>query len=361
MKNDNMGEARVARAARVNSLDIYKGLAILLVVAGHLAQSGTSEPDRSLLFKGIYMFHMPLFFLVSGMVYSLKPMTMSVAELGDSLVKRTRQLLLPFFTWHILNYVLSGMAVTFPSYMLDLYRSPDLGLWFLWVLFVFSSVADLEKVLTGRSTLLHVLYGVLIWTIFSHLRIHYYVLGLGLIAFHLPFFFAGVFHRQIVGTGKRWAGPVAVASSLAFPFAVYYWERLNPPQIGLLLQQTYSLPMSTLLYTCYLAMGYMYQVMFAAIGIVVFFVGARAFTEKVGAKPWLSRGLCFVGQRTLEIYVLHFYFIRYRYSDAGPLMNGIVAMILATLLSILVADYLLKPNRVAALLLLGKLPGKATA
>ena len=68
MRNNTLSGTFVSRTARIGTLDIYKGLAILLVVVGHLAQSATPDFDRSLLFKGIYMFHMPLFFFVCGMV-----------------------------------------------------------------------------------------------------------------------------------------------------------------------------------------------------------------------------------------------------------------------------------------------------
>lgn len=52
-------------------IDYAKGLAILLVVIGHLLQYnlvGTSAKD---LFDMIYSFHMPLFMLLSGYVASL--------------------------------------------------------------------------------------------------------------------------------------------------------------------------------------------------------------------------------------------------------------------------------------------------
>ena len=50
---------------RIDALDIAKGIGMLLVVLGH------SEPPK-LLRYAIFAFHMPLFFMVSGMVYRKK-------------------------------------------------------------------------------------------------------------------------------------------------------------------------------------------------------------------------------------------------------------------------------------------------
>ena len=48
-------------------LDALKGLAIILVVTGHIiAFSHPGTVDKSLLFNLIYSFHMPLFFFISG-------------------------------------------------------------------------------------------------------------------------------------------------------------------------------------------------------------------------------------------------------------------------------------------------------
>ena len=47
-------------------LDIAKGLAIILVVVGHVVQGSATNFDDLLWFKVIYSFHMPLFVFLSG-------------------------------------------------------------------------------------------------------------------------------------------------------------------------------------------------------------------------------------------------------------------------------------------------------
>ena len=56
-------------------VDNLKGFLIILVVAGHVLQSAIDAHIQSVfmesIFLWIYSFHMPLFFCVSGYVYSL--------------------------------------------------------------------------------------------------------------------------------------------------------------------------------------------------------------------------------------------------------------------------------------------------
>lgn len=51
---------------RDKTLDIAKGIGILLVVIGHM-------PINIDLYNTIYTFHVPLFFFISGVLYTVKP------------------------------------------------------------------------------------------------------------------------------------------------------------------------------------------------------------------------------------------------------------------------------------------------
>ena len=80
---------------RVESIDIIKGIGIVLVVLGHSGFSGT---------KFIYLFHMSIFFIAAGYCYSSKYSESIQAILG--LVKRR------FFTLYI-PYVVSNIILLF--------------------------------------------------------------------------------------------------------------------------------------------------------------------------------------------------------------------------------------------------------
>lgn len=351
----------ISRWTRVEDLDIYKGVAILLVVLGHLVKRDNPDFDHNLIFKCIQMFHMPMFFVICGMVYSLRPGALSLDELGKSILKRTRQLFVPFVAWFFVSFALMKDAPPLLDALAVLVKGPDNGLWFLWVLFVISCVADLVKYVAAVARIPRVPLFIASWAIVFHLSIHVHALGLWLIAFHLPFFVAGVYHRELIARARGMVVPMVVVSSIAYPFLVHIWDRVNLPQVGLLLQQSFDLPMSTSLYTGYLMIGYGYQALFAVVGTVVFFAGVKAFTPGGGAAPWISRAMSFIGQRTLEIYAIHMFLMETVYLNAAPLLETIVAMVICVAVPILIADYLLKPNRVAAFFLLGKSPGGSEA
>ena len=56
---------------RLEYLDAAKGLGILLVILGHI-YAWNPNINRKILVTWIYSFHMPLFFIVSGMLIKCK-------------------------------------------------------------------------------------------------------------------------------------------------------------------------------------------------------------------------------------------------------------------------------------------------
>src|ERR1700712_1476004 len=92
-------------------LDIAKGIAIILVVAGHTLQSGENFDEKPM-FRVIYSFHMPLFVFISGCVASLwfKPENISrgwtenIRRSGFRLKSSAVRLLLPFLCWTVVGY-----------------------------------------------------------------------------------------------------------------------------------------------------------------------------------------------------------------------------------------------------------------
>lgn len=65
------------RPARIESLDVCKGVAILAVIFGHAAQ----RYGISLAMQFVYAFHMPLFFCIAGYFISdKKPFVIFVRE-----------------------------------------------------------------------------------------------------------------------------------------------------------------------------------------------------------------------------------------------------------------------------------------
>lgn len=108
---------------RLDWIDIAKSLAIILMVAGH-----TSIPE--LLSKWIWSFHMPLFFIVSGMLYNEQKYT----DFTSIWIARTYSILLPYMFFSIV--VCAGYQGTVYYNPIELLRGWDgYALWFMPVLF----------------------------------------------------------------------------------------------------------------------------------------------------------------------------------------------------------------------------------
>ncbi|MDQ0446858.1 acyltransferase family protein [Methylobacterium aerolatum] len=143
--------------ARVGWVDFAKGVGIVLVVFGHvwrgLANGGVAIAPT--LFEGVdrfvYLFHMPLFFFLSGLFLAK---ALGNRSLGAYAGLRAEQLIYPFFVWSYLSAgfrLLAGGsasrgglslrdALLYPFEANDIY-------WFLWALFLIQiCLAALDRV-----------------------------------------------------------------------------------------------------------------------------------------------------------------------------------------------------------------------
>lgn len=120
---------------RDNSSDIVKGIALYLVVLGHLVVSY----GRS--FIWIFSFHMPLFFFMSG--YFFQPEKYSF---GSFVKQKIKTILIPLFVFMLVGMIVVAIVPTWdihlyenPYFLIFYHGQPEplrMGqLWFLWALF----------------------------------------------------------------------------------------------------------------------------------------------------------------------------------------------------------------------------------
>ncbi len=110
------------------TLDIAKGLGIILVVVGHCI-NGKTIPGVF-----VYAFHMPLFFFISGVCFNADRHPAFLPFLQ----KRVRQLLLPAVLFSLLLTALSSLLMPGAGYRWEnlLWQGFPGAIWFLGVLFV---------------------------------------------------------------------------------------------------------------------------------------------------------------------------------------------------------------------------------
>jgi fucose 4-O-acetylase-like acetyltransferase len=218
-------------ATRNLHVDAFKGFAILLVVLGHAIQVNVPDFDNNLLFRVIYSFHMPLFMFLSGYLAWGR---------NIDLKRRFVQLVIPFISWYLLGY-LFNRSIGFTDYIIRWVKSPDWGLWFLWVLFlnfgIFYFVQHIPRIISkhalvndttiSKANLFEFAFFVLVWFIIYRIPIN--ILGVGLVKWHLIFFGSGYFIAKYKGHLVRFTNFAKYACYIIFPILAITWHRLGGP------------------------------------------------------------------------------------------------------------------------------------
>lgn len=96
---------------RIVWIDTLKGFAILLVVMGHVCQMRFPISGKWLA-DIIYSFHMPLFLFLSGLFARKAIEAADNRQVKGYIIKKARQLLVPFAVWMILWCIFKGDDIT---------------------------------------------------------------------------------------------------------------------------------------------------------------------------------------------------------------------------------------------------------
>ena len=126
------------------TLDIAKGLGIILVVVGHCIN------DKTIPGIFVYAFHMPLFFFISGVCFNAD----RYKEFLPFLYKRVRQLLVPAIVFSVVLTALSSLLMQNAGFLWKdlLWQGFPVPIWFLGVLFVTEILYWLiYKIARGRT------------------------------------------------------------------------------------------------------------------------------------------------------------------------------------------------------------------
>ncbi len=180
---------------RIKGLDAARGAAIVFVVFGHvwrgLDGQGLVEPRLfETIDRAVYLFHMPVFFLISGMLFK------APETLRNGLSRSALNLLWPMCLWawaegcvHLVTGAGNKGRIS-PFEVLTYPFPPKSVFWFLLALFLFQAAA---MVLRGRIAATAIAAGSIAVVVLAQPQ------GLtGQIVQHAPFFFVGLL------AGTRW-------------------------------------------------------------------------------------------------------------------------------------------------------------
>lgn len=282
---------------RLIYIDALRGFAILLVVLGHVLQLAYGNTDN-IIFRYIYSFHMPLFMFLSGYVsYKITS--------WQNMKKRFFQLIVPFFSYIVIAYVVSGVVketgaslASLLNHIWSVILQPDLGLWFLWALFFINLIfIGCRKF----STLLRINEWVVIISVGGILNLielitRFEMFGYHWIAWYFLFFSVGVYWRQF--NMKEHAGLdkwLLIVSAVLFPICSYCFKMHNQqPTFYSIINLGPYFPI-------------FYRMLVAVIGIILFYELFKKYVNDINNILWR----CFVsfGQASMGIYFIHSFFL----------------------------------------------------
>lgn len=254
---------------RIAFIDRMKGLAIILVVIGHLLKTG----EDGVLYQFIYSFHMPLFMFLSGIVVKDG---MSFRKL---LYKMT-QFLCPFLVVGILFTCANGITI------LDFIMSPKkLGFWYLLVLAFFYIFVFLNRIIGKSSLVKDILFFVGIYAV------------LYLACSHLPDLVVNSLSLAICY--QNW--PFFVVGFLVHRYnSLFVVDKIN-------ILYSFALILFIPAYLIWIHSGHLY-VIEAMLAIVVIYY---SFMIRDTYNTIVEQVLAYIGKNSLDIYIYHCFITPY--------------------------------------------------
>ena len=293
-------------SSRIEYIDALRGFTMILVVLQHVATFGWGITEEvSSIHPFLQQIRMPMFFFISGFVLYKAGVTWNVSHVWQFLRKKFLVQIIP--TVFFLLLFCEFWGVSFVESLFDPVKS---GYWFTYTLFVYFVIYSLLR-LSFRSRLEDIvivvaalLFYVITWTpIYSNIPLSDAYKGLLGIQqwIYLCFFLTGTLVRKHFSLVQQWLdGKWLLTFSILLYFLFNIYGRFIPD----------AGPVKVLAGLLRTLAGI--SIMFA------FFRANQRFFTKDRA---LGRVLQFVGCRTLDIYLLHYFLLPRGIGDAFPVFT----------------------------------------
>lgn len=291
---------------RIQFIDRLKGLAIILVVIGHLGLSQVNEG----IVKFIYTFHMPLFMFLSGIVIATPPHLIKV-------IKKWQRFIVPFFVVGLLSVIYRDLSLQ------DfVYSSSKGGYWYLLVLalfYVFLLPFRLANKII-KEVVFDISYAVFIYLcLISIVKIFRISWDYDILSIHRciemwPFFILGYFTRKYNLLDYIMRYSIIYSLSLIAVIVGFYLlvvNKIDSWQINEML------------------------------GIPIIVILIYVFSKYEKSQTLIANQLSYIGRCSLEVYIFHYFIIKS--INLSPLLlwsektnNGLIAYSIITIVSLLV-------------------------
>lgn len=186
---------------RNNNIDALKGLMITLVVFGHITYIGELKNYFEILRSYIYVFHMPIFLMVTGYFITIP----------ISIKKLTNSLLIPYILFFSIYLVIllittkldllekSNSIESFSSIFHAIIFQPLASYWYLHSLILFSFILiivnKIEKVILNKERLLFTI------TVFYLIQTIFILFNFKLFYWVTSYIWIGIIFKEIVKNG----------------------------------------------------------------------------------------------------------------------------------------------------------------
>lgn len=278
-------------------IDVLKGIAILLVVLGHIYVFAWDQYNKALLFALLTSIHMPLFIMLSGYFMS-KDLDLSMKGVVGFWSSKVIRLLLPllfipiFFDW--VRYGVSTEAIPLKAIFMEYWFTSALfGL--IALLYIFKVVVEPRRLSPFYLAVLAIAWAVvarlaLLW-IHDRIGINLVQMYLSKLSWLFPFFTLGYLMGRIEHL-ERWVrdqriGAVAIAIYLAY---LWYWY---------LRVENFSL----------VPLGLSFLGLIACYSLAYHGCNRKVSQKQTEPASRLTKILAYLGRESLPIYLTHYFFL----------------------------------------------------
>ncbi len=331
----NKDKNQIKSEVRYDFVDITKAIAIFFVVLGHLVDSDTSTKMY------IYGFHMPLFFIASGIVNKERE-SYNFSYIKEFVIKKVSVIYVPYLIWGMIYSKFSFKNVLYILYGTreTLIKADSLtSLWFLPVMLLALIMVEAVNILKAKLKLnryLAVCSGIIIFAtaglIIPHYEKYGYPFGLDVAFNAAAFILIGKLIMCLFSSSKLPEKLFTVCGAVVGGALYLFTINLNTPETGYVLMANAVYGNGLLFYVTSLSASF-------------FFVCISKLIEKFRFKKNI---ITYIGKNTLGIFIVHKPFVelmRRVLLKAGIDYNfppSAVAASFVTLVIVLIPVYLIK-------------------
>lgn len=298
----------ITTTKRLEYIDAMRGFTMLLVVLAHVLMFSYHESEETIVTfnQAIYYFYIPLFFLISGFVFYKAARVWNLETIRDFLSKKVMILIFPTLFFLIIYDLLFDYNIVNSIVSVTRY-----GYWFTITLFgyfvIYSVLSFCIKRLKFKWAEIAIWTFVLIGSLFAAEActileniVPAWCLGLfGINAMrYFCFFFLGTMVKRYFDLFVKTTDNGLV---MALVILLFFAEVVFRKRIDSLIMPDGGVPFVLIYEFRFLLAG--------VLGIMIVFTFFRKNESSFTQNTRVGRCLQYVGRRTLDVYLLHYFFL----------------------------------------------------